>query len=144
MRKSLYLDYFLPIESENLVQKYIKNRELMQFKLLTMTRYQSFRIFLRPEWQKQPSRAVLGKGVLKICSKFTGENPCRSVISIKLQSNVTEITLRHGCSPVNLLHFFRTSFPKNASKGLLLKWFFSWQKHIALLKTMSAWDILKH
>ena len=29
----------------------------------------------------------LGKGVLKICSKFTGEHPCRSVISIKLQSN---------------------------------------------------------
>ena len=25
------------------------------------------------------------KGILKICSKFTGEHPCRSVISIKLQ-----------------------------------------------------------
>ena len=42
----------------------------------------------------------LEKGVLKICSKFTGEHPCGSVISIKLQS---KITLRHGCSPVNLL-----------------------------------------
>ena len=29
----------------------------------------------------------LWKGVLKICSKFTGEHPCRSAISIKLQSN---------------------------------------------------------
>ena len=29
----------------------------------------------------------LRKGVLKICSKFTGEHPCQSVISIKLQSN---------------------------------------------------------
>ena len=28
----------------------------------------------------------LGKGVLRICSKFTGEHLCRSVISIKLQS----------------------------------------------------------
>ena len=28
--------------------------------------------------------AFLGKGVLKICSKFTGEHPCRSAISIKL------------------------------------------------------------
>ena len=27
----------------------------------------------------------LGKGVLKICSKFTGEHSCRSVILIKLQ-----------------------------------------------------------
>ena len=26
----------------------------------------------------------LGKGVLKICSKFSEEHPCRSVISIKL------------------------------------------------------------
>ena len=31
-----------------------------------------------------------------------------------------EITLRHGCSPVNLLHIFRISFPKNTSGGLLL------------------------
>ena len=26
----------------------------------------------------------LGKGVVKICSRFTGEHPCRSEISIKL------------------------------------------------------------
>ena len=30
--------------------------------------------------------AFLGKGVLKICSKFTVDHPCRSVISKKLQS----------------------------------------------------------
>ena len=29
----------------------------------------------------------LGKGVLKICSKFTGEHSCRSVISVKLKSH---------------------------------------------------------
>ena len=28
----------------------------------------------------------LGKGVLEICSKFTGEYPCQTPISIKLQS----------------------------------------------------------
>ena len=33
--------------------------------------------------------------------------------------NFIEITLRHGCSPVNLLHIFRTLFPK-ANSGLLL------------------------
>ena len=31
-----------------------------------------------------------------------------------------EIVLRHGCSPVNLLHIFRTPLPKNTSEGLLL------------------------
>ena len=61
----------------------------------------------------------LGKGILKIYSKFTGKHLCRSAISIELQSNFIEITLRHGFSPVNLLHIFRTPFP-NKTPGLLL------------------------
>ena len=61
--------------------------------------------------QKELSREMfLGKGVLKICSKSTAEHPCRSVISIKLLCNVIEITLQHGCSPVNLLHIFSFVF----------------------------------
>ena len=63
----------------------------------------------------------LGKAVLKICSKFTGEHPRRSVISIKLPSSFIEITLRHRCSPVNLLHVFRKPLVKNTSGRLLLK-----------------------
>ena len=51
----------------------------------------------------------LRKGILKICSKFKGEHPCR-----------IEITLWHRCSPVNLLHIFGTSFYKNTSRWLLL------------------------
>ena len=70
--------------------------------------------------RSSPPEVFLGKGVLKIYSKFTGEHPCRSVISIKLESNFVEITLRHGCSPVNLLHSFRTPFLKNTSGRLLL------------------------
>ena len=34
----------------------------------------------------KPSEKFLGKGILKICSKFTGEHPCRSAISIKLRN----------------------------------------------------------
>ena len=67
-----------------------------------------------------PPEVFLGQGVMKICSKVTGEHPCRSAISIKLQSNFIEIALRHGCSPVDLLHIFRTPFPKKISKGQLL------------------------
>ena len=62
----------------------------------------------------------LGKDVLKICSKFTSEHPCRSVISIKLRSKFIEITLRDRCWSVNLLHIFRKSFYKNTYRGLLL------------------------
>ena len=60
------------------------------------------------------------KGVLKMCCRFIGEHPCRNVISIKLQSNFIEITLRHECSPVNLLHIFIKPFTKNTSERLLL------------------------
>ena len=34
--------------------------------------------------------------------------------------NFIEITLRHGCSPINLLQIFRTPFPTKTSGGLLL------------------------
>ena len=38
----------------------------------------------------------------------------------KLLCNVIEITLQHGCSPVNLLHISRTPFPWNMSVWPLL------------------------
>ena len=34
--------------------------------------------------------------------------------------NFNEVALQLWCSPVNFLHYFRTSFPKNTSEGLLL------------------------
>ena len=38
-------------------------------------------------------------------------------------NKVAEIALWHGCSPVDLLHTFRTPFPRNPSGGLLLEFF---------------------
>ena len=70
--------------------------------------------------RSNPLQVLLEKGILKICSKFTGEHPCRSVISIKSQSNFIEITFWHGYPPVNLQHIFRTPFLKNYLGGLLL------------------------
>ena len=72
-------------------------------------------------FRSNPPELFLGKGVLDICSKFTGQHPCWNVISIKLLCNFIEMGLRHGCSPVNLVHVFRTSYPKNTSGGLLLR-----------------------
>ena len=59
-------------------------------------------------------------GVLKINSKYTGEHLCQNVISVKLLCNFIKIALRHRCSPVKLLHIFRTPFPKNTYGGLFL------------------------
>ena len=46
----------------------------------------------------------LRKGVLKICSKFTGEHPYRSAISIKLQSNFVYSDSRSTSSKGSSLH----------------------------------------
>ena len=70
--------------------------------------------------RSRPPEMFLGKVVLNTCSKCTGEHSHRSVISIKLQSNSIEITLWYGCSPVNMIHIFRTHFPKNIFGGLHL------------------------
>ena len=37
-----------------------------------------------------------------------------------MTDNFIEITIWQRCSPVNLLHIFRTLFPKNIFGGLLL------------------------
>ena len=74
-------------------------------------------------WEHETAlqRCFYKKGVLTVCSKITGEHPYQSVISIKLQSNFFKIGFRHGCSPVNFLHIFKTSFPENNSRRLLLE-----------------------
>ena len=56
------------------------------------------------EAERSSPVVFLGKVILNVCSKCTGEHPYWSVISIKLQSNI-----------------FRTPFHKNTSGGLLLQ-----------------------
>ena len=69
--------------------------------------------------RSSPPSIFSQRAVLKTCSKFKEEHSCGSAISIKLQGNLIEITLRHGCSPVNFLHGFRTPFPRSTSGGYL-------------------------
>ena len=52
---------------------------LLLFKIVEIVHNQLFR--------SSAPEVFLGKWVLEMCSKFTGEHPCRSAISIKLQSN---------------------------------------------------------
>ena len=67
-----------------------------------------------------PPEVFLGKDVLEICSKFTGEHPCRSVMSMIWKWTLLRHIYRHGCSPVNLLHIFRALFLEDTFGGLLL------------------------
>ena len=56
-----------------------------------------------------------------------------------LLCNFIEITLRHGCSPVNLLHIFRTPFTMNTSGWLLLYLLFDSSLTKALEKK-NSWE----
>ena len=61
------------------------SRKMKKFLLELMTQLtQSIGGALLGNRSSRPE-VFLGKGVLKICNKFTGEQSCRSVISVKLQ-----------------------------------------------------------
>ena len=92
-------------------------------------RSQRHQVVYEDHVQMHPYRGILRKAALKICSKFTGEHSCRRLISIKLRGNFIEITLWHGCSPVNMSRIFGTRFYKNIYGRLLLHvklWSFNW------------------
>ena len=61
--------------------------------------------------RSSPSEVFLGKGALKVCSKFTEEQQCRSV------SPTIEIAVQQGCSPVNLLHISEHLFLRTPLEG---------------------------
>ena len=68
--------------------------------------YIAFQVLIfHTTFRSSHSEVFLGKGVLKICSKFTGEHPCQSTILIKFLCNFIEIALRHGYSSVNCCIF---------------------------------------
>ena len=118
-----------------MVTKRICYRHTYMMKLIWLKFHHSFRMAVYlvkfdnymynkskwPKFRSSHSEVFLRKGALKICSTFTGEHPCRRAISMKLLRNFIEIAARHGCSPLNLLHIVRTSFLKNTSEGLLVK-----------------------
>ena len=65
--------------------------------------------------QKQPSIDVLRKR----CSENM-QQIYRRILMPKCNFNKVALALWHRCSLVNLLHIFRTPFPKNISERLLL------------------------
>ena len=77
-----------------------------------MEMYYWIRINLQLAIQKPFRESLEYRTFLKANFKFIGD--------FKLLCNFIEIALWQGCSPVNLLHFFRTSFSKNTSGWLLL------------------------
>ena len=88
------------------------------WKTIWLTKHFSISVFIncrssRPE-------VFLGKGVLKLCNKFTGKHPCQSVIAIKL---LKQLYLNHISAWVfscKFAAYFHKPFPKNTSGRLFL------------------------
>ena len=57
-----------------------------------------------------------------------------------MQSNFIEITLQHGCSPVNLMYIFRTSFSKNTYGEQLVEYEKTWTRKTSNSDTFHAVD----
>ena len=87
-------------------------KSLTKFAIIR-TYLKDVRTFRRLDFQRTGyfslPEVFLVKSVLKICNKFTAKHLYRSLISITVQSTFIDITLLHRCSPVNLLHIFRTN-----------------------------------
>ena len=75
-------------------------------------------LWIRRLFQKQPSRVVLSKRCSENMQQIYKKTP---MPKCNFKKVAIEITFWHGCSPVNLLHIFRTHFPKSASGGLFLQ-----------------------
>ena len=128
LRKKSLLENIILVQwlllSRNLlfnVYRYFLNNYISPNRKYFYSQLQGFRYPGTVKSRSSLLEVFLGKGVRKICSKITREHPWRSAISIKLQSNFVEITLWHVCSPVHLLHIFRTPFRKTPMEGCFWK-----------------------
>ena len=71
--------------------------------------------------QTQPPRGTSRKRCSRNMQQFHRRTSMLKCVSVKLLCNFIKITVRRGCSPVNLLHISRTPFHKNTFGWLLLK-----------------------
>ena len=69
---------------------------------------------------KQPPKGVLRKRCSENMQQIYRRTPIPKCDFNKVALRLIEVTLRHGCSPVNLLHIFRTPLTKNTSGRMLL------------------------
>ena len=69
---------------------------------------------------QQPPRGVPRKWCSEKMQQIYRRTPMLNCDFNKVAKQLIEITLQHGCSPVNLLLIFRTLFLKNTHGRLLL------------------------
>ena len=77
----------------------------------------------RKHWRcrSSPPEVLLKRGVPKICSKFTGEHPCRSVISIKLLCSALQLYKNHTSAWVFSCFFIQYILPLPILNKVIMK-----------------------
>ena len=96
----------------NLAIKYFSPGYIFPRKVQNLQRY---------NLQKQPPRGIPRKRCSENMQQIYRRTPMPECdFNKNAFCSFIETTLRHGCSPVNLLHIFRTLFLKNTSGWLLL------------------------
>ena len=107
----------MPYESFEYAQKtsrYGIENKTKTFKNVLRTKFQKI---LCLNFRSSPPEVLLGKGVLKIDIQQIYRRTLMPKCDFnKVANNIIEITVRHGCSLENLMHFFRTSFSKKTSR----------------------------
>ena len=98
----------LRISSVNLTIS--KHKMVKHWNILSANNRKLHFLCIEPHRSSHPE-ALLGRGVWKYAANLQKNSHAISFI---------EITLRHGCSPVNLLYIFWAPFPKNTYGWLLL------------------------
>ena len=86
-------------------------KKFIEVSVIKKSIFQEINLLKCSNTQKHPFRGVLRKSF--------SENMHQMYSGIPMLFNFIEITLRNECSSVNLLHIFRTSFPRNTFRGLL-------------------------
>ena len=72
-------------------------------------------------WQEQPSKGALRKRCSENIQQIYRTTPMSKFDFDKVALQLYWNSLQNGCSPVNILHNFRTLLSKNTSGGLLLR-----------------------
>ena len=83
-----------------------------------LIRRKSDKLYVKRKGQTRLSGGVLWK---KVFRKYAANWQENTNAKVWFQCNFIEIILRHGCSPINLLHITKTPFLKNTSEWLLMK-----------------------
>ena len=91
--------------------------------------------------QRQSSRSVLQKGVLRNFAKFLRRQPCQSLFFNKVAglrpATLLKKRLWHSCFPVNFVKFLRTPFFIEHLWWLLLE-----QYDFPVITTMPQWQLM--